>query len=468
MIPFFPKQISHRAIIVYLISLIIVSLVYARYAMPWGYMVLGVAFVAGFFLIVNYWTQELNGERSKRFVGNLFLVALSLRLIWVIGSYFYYVRYTGSPFGYETGDAIGYHETAVWLAGAPWRMTIDYFFHTPGVPFSDAGYPIWLTLIYKVFGVSVFIPRVIKAILNAYMCILIYRLAVRTFNESVGRMAGIMCTLMPNFIIYCGYHLKEVEMIFLVVAFMERLDYVLRNRKIFFGHILLVSFLALGLFSFRTVLGAAAVFTAATAVLVSSSPTMKKGWRRAALIGWGVLCLVVLSGGTIMTEIEGYWEGRGESTTMKRYEQTLRGNQWAKYATGAVMAPMAFVLPFSTMVNVDEQYGQQEKHGGNYIRNFMGFFVLIAIYEAFRRKKWRDFSLIGAFVISYLGIIALSGFSNSERFLLPGLPGMITMWAYGISVLRKETYRFLTPWCFLVFAMEFAWAFFKLGSRGIF
>ena len=98
---------------------------------------------------------------------------------------------------------------------------------------------------------------------------------------------------------------------------------------------------------------------------------------------------------------------------------------------------------------------------------FMGFFTFLAIYEALRRKQWRNFVLIGAFVAAYLGVVALSGFSNSERFLLPGLPGLIMMWAYGISTLRAKTYKLLTPWCFVVFAMEFAWAFFKLGSRGI-
>ena len=291
---------------------------------------------------------------------------------------------------------------------------------------------------------------------------------MRTFGEKTGRMAGIMCALMPNFIIYCGYHLKEIEMIFVEVAFLERLDFLLRSKKISFWLVFLTTSLALLLFLFRTVLGAVAVFTAATAVLVSSAPALKTGWRRFSLIVWGIICLVVIGSGTISTEIEGYWVERGSNATMKRYEQTLRGNQWAHYATGAVMAPMAFVLPFSTMVNVDEQYGQQEKHSGNFIRNFMGFFTILAIYEALRRKKWRDFVLLGAFVFSYLGIVSLSGFSNSERFLLPALPGLIMMWAYGISVLRAKTYKLLTPWCFIVFAMEFAWAYFKLGSRGLF
>ena len=187
-----------------------------------------------------------------------------------------------------------------------------------------------------------------------------------------------------------------------------------------------------------------------------------------ALIGWGLLCIIIASGGSLVNEVEAYWEGRGENVAKKRYEQVSRGNQWAQYATGAVMAPMIVVLPFSTMVDVDQQYAQQTKHGGNYIRNFMGFFAFLAIYEAVRRKKWRDFSLIGSFVIAYLGVVSLSGYSNSERFLLPGLPCLIMMWAYGISVLRNRTYRLLMPWSIVVCLMEIAWAYFKLGSRGLF
>ena len=168
-----------------------------------------------------------------------------------------------------------------------------------------------------------------------------------------------------------------------------------------------------------------------------------------------------------MTEVEALWEQKDTNVERKRTEQTLRGNQWAKYATGTVMAPLSLVLPFATMIDVDQQYEQQMKSGGNYIRNFMGFFAILAIYEAIRRKKLREYAIIGSFTFAYISVISLSGFSNSERFLLPGLPGLIMMWSYGISVLRKETYRFLMPWCFIVLAMEISWAYFKLGSRGM-
>ena len=468
MVSFFPKKIAYQAIIVYLVALVSVSIFYSAYAMQFGYMLLGVVFVTGFFLETQNCTQVWGKRSEKRFISDLFMLAVCLRLVWVVASYFYYIKATGRPFEFDTADALGYHEEAKWLVEEGWGTMMDYYFGSGYHGLSDVGYPFYLTILYNIFGPVVIIPRIIKAFLSAYTCVLIYKLSSRTFEERTGRMAGIMAALMPNLIIYCGYHLKETEMLFLEVAFLERMDYLMRSRKTTPLNLLLPVAILASMFFFRTVFGAAAAFSFITAVVVSSVPAMRKGWKRTALIGWGVLSLVFFAGGRIVTEVESYWEGRGENIEKKRYEQTVRGNQWAQYATEAVMAPMVFVLPFSTMVDVDQQYAQQTKHGGNFIRNFMGFFALLAIIEAFRRKQWRDFSLIGAFVIGYLGVVSLSGFSNSERFLLPGLPCLIMMWAYGVSALRKWSFKLLPYWCIVVFAMEFAWAYFKLGSRGLF
>ena len=169
-----------------------------------------------------------------------------------------------------------------------------------------------------------------------------------------------------------------------------------------------------------------------------------------------------------MNEVEGTWEGRNTNQESKRLQQTNRGQRWAKYATGTVMAPMMFVLPFPTMVDVDEQYNQQIISGGNYVRNFMGGFVLLAIISAlFIKKNWRDLSLLGAFLFAYLGVISMSGFSNSERFLLPGLPLLLLFSAYGITLLNERNYRLIKVWYWIVPVMVVGWAVFKLGSRGL-
>ena len=468
MVPFFPRKIASNAIITYLVALAIVSVFFFRYMMLWGYIVLGITWVLGFFLLTAKWSVEWRNVPEKTYLKNLFQSALIIRLVWVVASYFVYLSWTGQPFEFDSRDAVGYHEEAMWLAGSDWSMTWDYYFGSQFHGVSDVGYPLYLTIIYKIFGPVVIIPRIIKALLSAYTCVLLYKLTARIISEDMGRLAGIMSCLMLNFVIYCGYHLKETEMLFLVVLFMERADHMLRSAKLTFWEVLWPSLLALSLFFFRTVLGAAAGFALATSVLFSNAPAMKKGLRRAALVGWGVLAVIVFGGGTIMTEVESYWEDRGDNLAQRRYEQTVRGNQWAQYATGAVMAPMVFVLPFSTMVNVDEQYAQQAKHGGNYVRNFMGIFVLLAIYEAIRRKQWRDLALPASFVIAYLGVVSMSGFSSSERFLLPGLPMLIFLWTYGITTLRKQTFKYLPYWCIVVVLMEVSWAYFKLGSRGLF
>ena len=97
----------------------------------------------------------------------------------------------------------------------------------------------------------------------------------------------------------------------------------------------------------------------------------------------------------------------------------------------------------------------------------MGIFVLIALVTVlFVKKNWRGFALVGSFVVGYLGVISLSGFANSERFLLPGLPCLIIMWAYGISVLNTKNYKYFNYWSVVVVIMEVAWAYFKIGSRG--
>ena len=468
MVPYFPRRVASNAIITYLISLAIVSVVFFRYLMLWGYIVLGITWTIGFFFLTEKWSREWRVLSEKNFNRNLFQAALIIRLVWVVASYFVYIAWTGQPFEFDSRDAGGYHYEAQWLAGSDWSMTWDYYFGSQFHGVSDVGYPLYLTILYKIFGPVIIIPRIIKAFLSAYTCVLLYKVTSRIIGEDMGRLAGIISCLMLNLVIYCGYHLKETEMLFLIVLFLERADHMLRAEKLTFWKVLWPSLLALSMFFFRTVLGAAAGFALASAVLVSNAPAMKRGLRRAALVGWGILAVIVFGGGTIMTELESYWEDRGDNLSMRRYEQTVRGNQWAQYATGTVMAPMVFVLPFSTMVNVDEQYGQQAKHSGNFVRNFMGVFVLLAFYEAIRRKHWRDLALPGSFVIAYLGVVSLSGFSNSERFLLPGLPMLIILWTYGITTLRKQTVKYLPYCCVIVVLMEVGWAYFKLGSRGLF
>lgn len=466
MIPFLPKQIATKGISIYLGTLALVSIIIMDYALGWEFLALGVVWVVGFFGLSSYFSKRWLNIPKDRFVTNVFIASLVVRVVWVVFSYFFYLSKTGQPFEFSAADSLWYYEESVSMQKLTLReIWLSLFFYNPTV--SDSGYLFYLTLLGKLSGESIIIPRLVNSVFAAFSNVLLFRLASRNIGEEVGRLTGVFACFMPNLVYYCGLHLKEVMMLFLMVAFLERSDYLLRCRKINVWTVLLPSFLLLSLFTFRTVLGITAAFSFVTALVFMRSSVVGKR-KRVLIFAWAALAVFTLMGGTIMSEIEGTWEGRNSNQENKRLQQTNRGQQWAKYASGTVMAPMMFVLPFPTLVDVDEQYNQQVINGGNYVRNFMGGFVLIAVFSAlFVKKNWRDLSLIGSFLIAYLGVLSMSGFSNSERFLLPGLPLLLFFTAYGISLLNANNYRLIKIWYWIVPLMIVGWAIFKLGSRGL-
>ncbi|MBP5546194.1 MAG: glycosyltransferase family 39 protein [Bacteroidales bacterium] len=467
MIPFFPKQIANKAIYLYLGALAAVSIFFIRHAMSIEYLIMGIAWVVGFFLLSTYCSRKWVNIPQKNLLLNLFFIALALRIFWVFFAYIFYTLKTGIPFEFAAADALWYYEESIGNINTSLSDIWNYLFvNTDSV--SDSGYVFYLSLLTKVFGENALFPRLVNSIFSAATVLLVYLLAKRNIGEEGGRIAAIFACFMPNLIFYCGLHLKETLMIFLMIAYLERADYLLRSKKFNVFTIAVPVLLAVSLFTFRTALGAVAVFSFVSALVFTNTAVIGKA-KRFMLIGWGILAALTLTGGTIMNEIDGLIEDRESNQENKRQIQTEGGNQWAKYATGTVMAPMMFVVPFPTMVDVDEQYTQQMLSGGNYVRNFLGGFVLIALFSAlFVTKNWRNLSLIGSFVIAYLGIVSVSGFANSERFLLPGLPILLIMAAYGITQLNAKNYKFIKIWYWVVPVMVFAWAFFKLGSRGLF
>lgn len=467
MIPFLPKQIAAKGIYLYLGALAAVSIIFIRHAMSVDFIIMGIMWVVGFFLLSSYCSKKWQDIPQKALLRNLFLSALGLRWAWTIFAYIYYINKTGMPFEFSAGDSIWYYEESMGNVHANIADVWRYLF-VDSETISDSGYVLYLSLLSKITGYSILLPRLVNGLFSAAMVLLVYFLAKRNIGEEGSRLAAIFTCFIPNLIYYCGLHLKETLMIFLLIAFLERADYLLRSKKYNVFTIAIPILLAVTLFSFRTVLGAAAVFSIATALVFTNTSIVGRR-KRILLIAWGVLALVTLTGGVISTEIQSTWEDRGENQIAKRTYQTNKGNQWAKYATGTAMAPIMFVMPFPTMVDVDQQYNQQILSGGNYVRNFLGGFVLIALFSAiFITKNWRNLSLIGSFVIAYLGIISSSGFANSERFLLPALPILLIMAAYGITLLNAKNYKFIKIWYWVVPVMSFVWAYFKLGSRGLF
>jgi 4-amino-4-deoxy-L-arabinose transferase-like glycosyltransferase len=436
--------------------------------LPIHWIFFGALEVVCFFYFSNQWTQKWKLISNVSYSKKLFQTALIIRLFYVFFSFYFYEYMTGAPFEFQTGDAFAYHNEAIWINEL--FKNNEFLLKYPdyiGGNYSDAGYPVYLSIIYFISDNSILFARIIKALLSAYSCILIYKLCRNNFGESTGRIAGIIAVIFPSFIYYCGLHLKETEMTFLVVLFLERADNMFRSKILSYSNLALVIGIAFSLFFFRTVVGVSAFFALFSVVFLTKNRFVKT--NKKTVIGvWVIVALLLFFGSTLQNEIVRYW---GEKETnldqsMQARAALKTGNKLAKYGAASVFAPFMLFAPFPTLVNVDTQQNQMMLNGGFFVKNILGFFVLLALIVLIRRKEYKKHIFILSFLLVYLVILALSKFAISERFHMPAYPLLIVFSAYGISQLNQKNVKYYIPYLIFLALIIIGWNWFKLAGRG--
>lgn len=479
--PFIPKRVTSWAMLTYVAAICCCNILFASHMLQWQWWFFGAIEVLGFFYFANRLSKGWFYLKLLHFTQKIFWTSFFLRAIWVVVSYVLYQNWTGTAFSIDAGDELFYNEVAQYAAGmmrnGDWNIYSNIQEYSGGTQYSDMGYPIYLTFVYWIFGDSIMVARLIKAILGAWTAVLMYKFASRNFGEQVGRMTAIMCMLMPNLIYYCSFQLKEVEMVFLCVLFVERADYLLRKGKLAFMPTAALMLIPSVMFTIRTALAAVMVMAFFCALLLSSERIVS--WGRRALL----LTLALVFTGVVLTtstsigqDIQEMWRtrGSGQRTNMEwRAERTdMAGglnNKYAKYAGAAVFAPMIFTIPFPTMVDTYGQENQKMIHGGNFVKNIISFFTIIVLFILLISGDWRKYVLPLAILCGYLVVLVFSSFAHSERFHLPILPFMLMFAAYGISKMDEVWWikKYYPYWCALMFVAAIAWNWFKLAGRGM-
>jgi len=477
---YMPKFVMKHAMLAYVLALLACNAAYAPHTLEWHWWVFGIVEVCGFFYLGYMLIKSWMGLKPKVFTRNVFLLSFVLRVIWVILSYGLYQSWTGTPFSIDAADEFFYNEMGQY--GAELLRNGQWDIYKPlekygEVAFSDMGYPIYLSFLYYIFFDSILMARIIKAALGAWTAVLIYKLAKRNFGEHTGRMAAILCVLMPNLIHYCSMQLKEVEMVFLAMLFAERADFLLRQKKMSWISLLLLMLIPAYMFMIRTALAAVLVLAFFCALVLSSERIISRG-RRAVLILLAAVFVAVMffSNTSIGQDVMDMWSSGGSSQQANMEWRSERGqyqgvaNQsFAKYAGAAVFAPMIFTIPFPTMNQIEGQEIQIIIHGGNFVKNIMSYFTILALFVLLFSGNWRKHVLPIAILCGYLVVLVFSNFAQSERFHLPILPLHLMIAAYGISLLsqQKQFSRWYNYWCVIMFVAALAWNWFKLAGRGL-
>lgn len=461
----------------YVLALAVVTFVRSAYSMPWYYMLSGVIAILAFFLYggtVTKHTFVLKMPSDKRFEKRIFLVAFVPRLIVTLLIYWMFQEYYGDAFGFNNGDSTFYDDLGREFSESISKGTFFSQWSKSREEFdvSDMGYGAYLGLVYWLTGNSILATRLIKCILSSLTVVIVYRLAKRNFDPQTARVAAIFCALWPNFWYYCGVHLKETEMVFLSVLFVEQADQMLRSRQFTAWKVAPVLLIGASLLTIRTPLALVAFLSLIFSIVMSSSRVVNWG-KRIIVGGLAVMLIGVTMGNSIMEEAKGLVDtvqSGEQQSNMEWRARRKNGNAFAKYAGKSVFAPLIFTIPFPSMVRpYDGQDEQQLLNGGNFVKNIMSFFTLLAMFTLLIDGRWREHLLPLSFLLGYLVVLTMSTFAQSERFHQPAMPFEMMFAAYGISIAvsRPKYKRWFTYWCVLMFVACVAWNWFKLAGRGL-
>jgi len=113
----------------------------------------------------------------------IFLLALVLRMLWIM-------QYQQSPlFNYPLLDFTFFSSRAHEILAGHW-FSDNYLFNPL--------YPLYLSLVYTIFGTDLFFPRLIQAVLGSINVLLVFRIAIYAFDRSTAVYAAILtATFLP-------------------------------------------------------------------------------------------------------------------------------------------------------------------------------------------------------------------------------------------------------------------------------
>ncbi len=463
MLTYFPNYFSRRAIMCYVITLALVSALFINYVLPLKFVVFGFVAVVIFFTYASKLTMNWGRYNENVFQRRVFVAALIIRLVYVIFIYYFYISETGEPHAYHKGDEGLYQAVA-----ARWYEAGFEAFHTTitdYLDFDDTGYCWWLAILYLPFGPEVLVARVVKCFVDALSCLLLYNLAKRNFGESTGRIAAIFYMLMPNAWFYCGVTLKEIEMSFLVILFVERADSALHSSKLKIQNLIIPLMASAAMLTFRTALAAVMVAALALAFIVGSQRQLQL-WQKVVLGAVFVVWMFLTVGVELVQESANLWANRA-STQESGYAWRAETNSFAQYASAAIFAPLIFTIPFSSMVDILNQENQMMMNGANFIKNILSGLTIFALFMLVKRRTWRDHVLPLALMGGYLVVLVFSNFAHSERFHFPVLALELMFAAYGVSQVTNKHKRLYMIWMVGISIANILWAWIKLAGRGL-
>lgn len=472
-----PDWLIKNSIGFFLISLLVCWLAW-RHVPQYDLIFTTIISILLFFFVGRSMSNKFSLLGERTFLRSVFTVGFVVRILWILYMFFVFnPRYYGSRHG-DGADTDWYMDFGMylseWISGNS-QYTLSEIISFNGSAIDDVAYPMILGLEYLLTGgvSDVLVPYIVKSILGACCAIFAYRIAKRHFGEGAARIAAIFVCLNPNIIYWCGTMMKEADMVFFCCLAIDKFDEALStNSKLTIKALLPGILSGFVLLFMRTTLGLALFGAVMVHILLADKRVISNGKK----IVMGALMVLVLSvavGDHLLEQSKGYLaiaQSDYQHTDMERRSKQEGGNNFAKYASATVFAPLIFSLPFPTFnqANVG-QLLQVQLSGGYFIKNILSFFVIALFLQFLSTGEWRKHVLLIAYTCAYLVVLVFSGFAQSGRFHMPVWPMLMIFAAYGVQLTKrdKKMRKWFTYALYTEVFICLVWNWFKLAGRGM-
>ena len=143
----------------------------------------------------------------KKLIVYLFVIALIVRLVF-LAAFFHSGELIGDEVQYDTiAYNVAYNHSYSMILGIP-------------TPLRPPGYPLFLAVIYTIFGHSYLAVKIIQSILSAITCLIIYFLTKEAIDDKTAKIAFVFMALYPVLIGYNSTILSETLYTLLLAVFM--------------------------------------------------------------------------------------------------------------------------------------------------------------------------------------------------------------------------------------------------------
>jgi hypothetical protein len=462
-----------------IITILLNLLLFTSLSVDFVFLAGNIFVVAITLILFNFCQVKYLHLKERIFIKKIFWFSLFLRIFAVLFYYFLFYYITGTEFDVEAIDALAYDEAARETAASVQVGSFSpaSFIVSVGGNFDDSGYVIFLTLIYSIFNNSVIAARIVQAIFSALIDVLVYKVSKEIFDEKTGKLASIITAIFQPLLLYTSIHMKEILMLYFLFLFIYECIRLFKNRTNIVVSVIIIIFSLLALFSFRAVLGLAALVSVFGYIMISGKRifTFRK-FIILLLVGTIVyflsVNLVILKDTVekskriigVKTETSGSLGGVSQDAYLSS------GQSFAKYAGAGVFMVQSIVLPYPSMVKTNIVFYNQTLQwyfaGGLLIWVFLTYYAYVGIYYSIK-NKFREASILIFLIGIYTASLISSMYITSIRYNIVKVVLLIPFVASGIILSNKKIRKNFIRYAILIVVIVLLWNFIKVAGRGL-